>query len=228
MEEINEIRRNSFAVPDREIQGSSTTQVVEKMKSAHVSKNEISSVKPESVQSREMQQLNSEKPVKLERNRRRTKAHDVYIDIEAKFSVIERAYRVLRSLTNEFPYFQKCMLASNVCHSFWMIFPTGFCKFLPNCDSTVTLVDESGVECETTYLFDRRGLSAGWRRFSISHKLLKGDILVFQLIDHCKFKVRIVRVYDVDVLDAASCLMHMVASSGTTYSDVGKKQEKRG
>lgn len=36
---------------------------------------------------------------------------------------------------------------------------------------------------------DKTGLSGGWRGFSIAHKLLEGDALVFQLIKPCKFKV---------------------------------------
>jgi hypothetical protein len=34
------------------------------------------------------------------------------------------------------------------------------------------------------------GLSAGWRRgFSIAHKLLVGDIVIFHLVKPSKFKV---------------------------------------
>lgn len=60
---------------------------------------------------------------------------------------------------------------------------------LPSQDSTVILVDEWGKEYKTTYLIDRNGLSAGWRGFSISHRLLKGDILIFRLIGPCKLQV---------------------------------------
>jgi len=60
---------------------------------------------------------------------------------------------------------------------------------LPSSDTTVILVDEWGNEYKTSYLLERNGLSAGWRGFSISHRLLKGDLLIFRLIEPCKMKV---------------------------------------
>lgn len=62
---------------------------------------------------------------------------------------------------------------------------------LPKHDDTVVLVDESEQEFETKYLVDKNGLSGGWRGFSIAHKLLEKDVLVFQLIAPCKFKVMV-------------------------------------
>lgn len=43
---------------------------------------------------------------------------------------------------------------------------------LPEHDSTLILVDESGKEFKTNYLKVRHGLSAGWRWFSIAQGLL--------------------------------------------------------
>lgn len=60
---------------------------------------------------------------------------------------------------------------------------------MPKHDETVVLVDEDDQEFSTKYLVHKFGLSAGWRGFSISHKLLEGDALVFQLIKNWKFKV---------------------------------------
>lgn len=51
------------------------------------------------------------------------------------------------------------------------------------------LVDEEKQEFNAKFLVHKIGLSGGWRGFSIAHKLLEGDALVFQLIDHWKFRV---------------------------------------
>ena len=69
--------------------------------------------------------------------------------------------------------------------------PNHFCrKNLPRNDATVTLIDEEGDEVPTVYLARKAGLSGGWRGFSISHELVDGDALVFQLIEPTVFKVR--------------------------------------
>ena len=68
--------------------------------------------------------------------------------------------------------------------------PTKFCgDHLPSCDCTIVLVDEDGRACETKFLAQKSGLSAGWRGFSIEHKLQEGDAVVFQLIKPTTFKV---------------------------------------
>lgn len=68
--------------------------------------------------------------------------------------------------------------------------PKKFClAHLPDQDETVVLVDENEEEHDTKYLVDKNGLSGGWRGFSIAHKLLDEDVLVFQLVESCKFKV---------------------------------------
>lgn len=65
-----------------------------------------------------------------------------------------------------------------------------FCKkHLPDKDITITLEDESGKEYQLKYIAYKTGLSAGWRQFSAMHKLLEGDVLVFQLVEPTKFKV---------------------------------------
>lgn len=155
--------------------------------------------------------------IKRKGTSKRTRMNDLYDDVESKYSVKERAARVLSSLTDEFPSFGKCMLPSNVAHGFWMHLPKSFCNMhLPSHDTTVILVDEWGNEYKTSYLLERNGLSAGWRGFSISHRLLKGDILIFHLIEPCKMKVYIVRVNDQDVVGAALCLMNFDTSKKST------------
>ncbi|GFP84561.1 B3 domain-containing protein os01g0234100 [Phtheirospermum japonicum] len=105
---------------------------------------------------------------------------------------MERADRVLTRLEAELelPFFLKCMLPSNVSHGFWLHLPRKFCNVhLPNHDASIILVDEWGNEYKTSYLLERHGLSAGWRGFSIAHRLLKGDILIFHLTEPCKLQV---------------------------------------
>lgn len=68
--------------------------------------------------------------------------------------------------------------------------PTPFCKLhLPRTDCAVILEDESGEQCEIKYISDKTGLSAGWRKFAVGHKLLEGDVLLFHLVEPTKFKV---------------------------------------
>ncbi|XP_073127945.1 B3 domain-containing protein Os06g0194400-like [Henckelia pumila] len=162
--------------------------------------------------------------------RKRTGYRDMYEDVEAMFSVMERAERVLSQLENKHPHFLKCMQMSNVSHGFWLILPKLFCSLhLPNRDSSIVLVDEWGNEYKTSYLIGRHGLSAGWRGFSVSHRLLKGDILIFHLIEPCKLKVHIVRVNGADIIGAALCLMKWNTSDGELDSaeDPAKKEKKK-
>lgn len=68
--------------------------------------------------------------------------------------------------------------------------PVPFCKlFLPNKDTTVTIEDENGEEFGVKYIANKTGLSAGWRKFVSGNKLLEGDVLIFQLVGPCRFKV---------------------------------------
>ena len=55
----------------------------------------------------------------------------------------------------------------------------------------MVLEDENGKLYETKYLSDKTGLSAGWRGFSIAHKLLQGDVIVFHLVMPNKFMVTV-------------------------------------
>ncbi|PSS19195.1 B3 domain-containing protein [Actinidia chinensis var. chinensis] len=161
--------------------------------------------------------------------KKRTRIEDLYDNDEAKFSVMERAEEVLANVADGFPSFVKCMLPSNVTHGFWLqILPTIFCKLhLPMHDTTLILEDEWGMKYEANYLVERHGLSAGWRGFSQSHRLLKGDILVFHLIRPCTLKVHIVRVYGLDEVDAALCLMNLVAPAKRKCSEKNIKTRKK-
>jgi hypothetical protein len=68
--------------------------------------------------------------------------------------------------------------------------PLRFCrKYLPKANEWITLVDQNEDETQTYYLHLKTGLSAGWRKFSLDHKLVDGDCLVFELIKRNTFKV---------------------------------------
>ncbi|XP_047976146.1 B3 domain-containing protein Os03g0184500-like isoform X3 [Salvia hispanica] len=181
------------------------------------------------LKSKDIQASASPKKSKSSIARKRTRFADLYDNIEAQYSVVERAERVGQHLENELPHFVKYMLPSNVSHGFWLHLPKNFCsKYLPKHDTSIELVDEWGNEYTTSYLIDRHGLSAGWRGFSISHRLLKGDILFFHMTAPCKFKVHIVRVHDADVVSAALCLMDMDASASGSGNVLVKTDKRRG
>lgn len=70
--------------------------------------------------------------------------------------------------------------------------PGLFCRsHLPDKDTTITLEDENAKQFNIKYIAYKTGLSAGWRQFAVAHKLLEGDVLVFQLVKPTKFKVMV-------------------------------------
>ncbi|GKG09294.1 B3 DNA binding domain-containing protein, partial [Tanacetum coccineum] len=71
-------------------------------------------------------------------------------------------------------------------------------------------VDKDDQEFNTKYLDRKTGLSGGWKAFSVAHKLLAGDVLVFQLIGHWKMKVYIVRASGLNDIDGALGLLNLV------------------
>lgn len=68
--------------------------------------------------------------------------------------------------------------------------PGPFCKIhLPGKDTEVILENEHSEEFPIKYIANKTGLSAGWRKFVSGNKLVEGDVLIFQLIGPCRFKV---------------------------------------
>ncbi|XP_019055393.1 PREDICTED: B3 domain-containing protein Os01g0234100-like isoform X2 [Nelumbo nucifera] len=125
-------------------------------------------------------------------------------------SAMERAREVRMNLEPEFPSFVKVMLRSHVTNGFWLGLPAKFClSNLPKQDTTIALVDENGQETPAKYLAQRVGLSGGWRGFSIAHKLVEGDVLIFQLVTVTKFKVYIIRENDLTEVDGALGLLNL-------------------
>ncbi|CAK8562398.1 unnamed protein product [Lathyrus sativus] len=127
----------------------------------------------------------------------------------------------LRSnLQQEFPSFVKSLVRSHVASCFWMGLPVAFCKrHLPDKDITITLEDESGREYKTKYIACKTGLSAGWRQFSAVHKLLEGDVVVFQLVEPTKFKVYIIRATR-ELENQESCSKQKVGGKNNIDTDV--------
>ncbi|KAK9286164.1 hypothetical protein L1049_014546 [Liquidambar formosana] len=156
---------------------------------------------------------------------------DLYSDhVKAESPAMERAEEIRASLAAEFPSFVKLMLQSHVTRGFWLGLPKRFCDLhIPRVDHTVVLEDESGEETETKYLGEKVGLSAGWRGFSIAHKLLEGDVVVFHLVRPSKFKVYIVRSNSLDEVDGALGLLNLEASSKRVDLDtkMGENAEEK-
>ncbi|KAM5549256.1 B3 domain-containing protein Os01g0234100-like [Rosa sericea] len=148
---------------------------------------------------------------KLKRCKQAT-VESLYDTSEAQCSVMERAKKLEANLAPEFPRVAKVMRPSSVTGGFCLSLPKKFCgDHLPRQDTMIVLEDESGREFQTKYLVGKAGLSAGWRGFSIAHKLLAGDVVVFQRVTPSKFKVYIVRSSGLDVADCALGLVKLDA-----------------
>ncbi|XP_042496240.1 B3 domain-containing protein Os01g0234100-like [Macadamia integrifolia] len=117
------------------------------------------------------------------------------INDEAGSTSMKKAKQLQMKLAIEkMPTFMKFMRPSHVSGCFWLKLPADFCELnLSKEDCIITLVDESGEEYKTKYLAEKVALSGGWKAFSVAHKLVPEDTLLFQLINASKFKVYIIR-----------------------------------
>ncbi|CAI9104356.1 OLC1v1003011C1 [Oldenlandia corymbosa var. corymbosa] len=128
--------------------------------------------------------------------------------VEVPSSVMQRAEAVQENLDAKFPSFIKPMIRSNVTKGFWLSLPKIFCHLhLPSQDATIILEDEHLRQYSTKYLVARRGLSAGWKGFSIAQNLVEGDVLVFHMVKRYKIKVYIIRSSLLNEVDAALSLV---------------------
>ncbi|PIA56423.1 hypothetical protein AQUCO_00700624v1 [Aquilegia coerulea] len=129
---------------------------------------------------------------------------------KAKQCAKERAEEVQANLDPGFPSFVKIMLPSHVSGGFWLGLPTKFCiSHLPKEDVMMTLIDENQEELLAKFLPRKNGLSGGWKGFSIAHKLVEGDVLVFHLIKDTKFQVYIIRAYGLGGIDGVVGLLSL-------------------
>ncbi|GFQ05081.1 B3 domain-containing protein os01g0234100 [Phtheirospermum japonicum] len=122
------------------------------------------------------------------------------------------------SLSNEHSSFLKVLVRSHVGSCFWMGLPVPFCKIhLPSRDTIVVLENENGEEFPIKYIANKTGLSAGWRKFVTGNILVEGDVLIFQLIAPCRFKVYVIRANDLPEVDGALSLL--ILDSQTKQND---------
>ncbi|KAJ0754160.1 putative transcription factor B3-Domain family [Helianthus annuus] len=127
---------------------------------------------------------------------------------------MSRAKEIQSSLGNEFPSCIKVMLSSQVTSGFCTGLPAHFCKsFLSKEDVIFVLEDESGKKSEVKYIAQRHILSAGWNNFAVTHKLEKGDVLLFHLVEKTKFKVYILKDDYSNEADVAVSLLNLEAHS---------------
>ncbi|XP_057537702.1 B3 domain-containing protein Os01g0234100-like isoform X2 [Amaranthus tricolor] len=141
--------------------------------------------------------------------------------IKERSSSMKEAEKVNANLSAKYPSFIKFMLKSHVSGGFWLGLPSKFCdNHLPIHDTKMVLVDEAGQEFDTTYLAGKKGLSAGWRGFSIHQNLHAGDALVFHLIAPTKFKIYIIREQNLGEVDRVLGLPNI------DYSSLGKRKSE--
>lgn len=118
---------------------------------------------------------------------------------EQQQRAFRRAEKLQDGLDPNNPSFVKTMVRSHVSSCFWLGLPTSFCKQnLPPTEFRMVLEDEDGVEFDAIYIGKRTGLSGGWRGFAMHHNLEDGDSLVFELAEHDRFKIYIIKAIDDD------------------------------
>ncbi|XP_058215828.1 B3 domain-containing protein Os01g0234100-like isoform X1 [Rhododendron vialii] len=143
---------------------------------------------------------------------KQSKSAMIGLPVEVKTPAMIRAEEIKSSLGCEFPSFVKPLVRSNVSSCFWMGLSGPFSKsHLPEKDTSVILEDESGEQFQVKYIQGRWGLSGGWRSFAMGHKLLEGDVLIFQLVEPNKMKVYIVRANGLTEVDGALSLLNLDA-----------------
>ncbi|KAF8719452.1 hypothetical protein HU200_024169 [Digitaria exilis] len=123
---------------------------------------------------------------------------------EQQQRAFRRAEKLQDGLDSNNPAFVKTMVRSHVSSCFWLGLPTNFCKqYLPPREFRMVLEDEDGVEFDAVYIGNRTGLSGGWRGFAMHHNLEDGDSLVFELAEHDRFKIYIIKAIDEDDVEEA-------------------------
>lgn len=106
----------------------------------------------------------------------------------------KNAEKIQSNLTSGNPSFIKTMVRSHVYSCFWLGLPSRFCEdHLPKTTVDIVLEAEDGSEYDAVYIGTRSGVSGGWRAFALDYKLDAGDALLFELTDHWRFKVYVVR-----------------------------------
>ncbi|KAF5198555.1 B3 domain-containing protein [Thalictrum thalictroides] len=152
---------------------------------------------------------------------------------EVKFaSDEERAYAIQcaqnfqHNLLSGHPCFIKSMVRTQVYSCFWLGIPTEFClNHLPSDDVTIVLEDEDGVEYNSVYLADRKGLSGGWRAFALAHKLDDGDALVFELTEPRRLEIYVFKAFELHTRKVVKNSVEKTnINSGKMTSKMGDKK----
>ncbi|KAL4568711.1 hypothetical protein LXL04_024326 [Taraxacum kok-saghyz] len=146
-----------------------------------------------------------------------------------------RAEKFQSSLDTKHPTCLKLLVKAHVDVSagYWMGFPQPFSKlFLPKIDTDMILEDENGEIHHVKYIANKYGLSAGWKKFASDHKLLEGDVIIFQLVEPFKLKVYIIRANDLNEENGALSLITFEAHTEQTLLETGtpsttKRKSKR-
>ncbi|XP_024360464.1 B3 domain-containing protein Os03g0619800 [Physcomitrium patens] len=95
-----------------------------------------------------------------------------------------RALQAASSLELVKPNVLVVMTKSHVYRGFLLSIPKRFSKdWLPSETKEVTLTNKSGHTWPAKWLASQGGLSAGWRRFSLDHRLEEHDVCVLELVD---------------------------------------------
>ncbi|OEL32776.1 B3 domain-containing protein [Dichanthelium oligosanthes] len=116
---------------------------------------------------------------------------------EQQQRAFRRAEKLQDGLDPNNPSFVKTMVRSHVSSCFWL-------ENLPPREFRMVLEDEDGVEFDAVYIGNRTGLSGGWRGFAMHHNLEDGDSLVFELAEHDRFKIYIIKAIDDDAEEGES------------------------
>ncbi|XP_073309000.1 B3 domain-containing protein Os01g0234100-like isoform X3 [Primulina huaijiensis] len=150
---------------------------------------------------------NKKKEEEKDRNfRRPVMCKGATVNSASCFCALARAKKVEANLSPEFPSCVKIVTQLQVPggKEQYLVLPKKFCyEHLPIVNDAVVFVDENEKEFSVGYRFSNCRFRIGWKSFSNANRLLKGDVLVFHLIEHCKFKVYIVRSCRATKVDGA-------------------------
>ncbi|XP_024356629.1 B3 domain-containing protein Os12g0592300 isoform X1 [Physcomitrium patens] len=107
------------------------------------------------------------------------------------------ALKAARALNLVKPNTLVVMSKGHVYKGFLLGIPKQFSKdWLPSESKEITLANKSGHRWTVKWLPSHGGLSAGWRRFSLDHRLEEYDVCVFELVDKAHF-VLLVHIFRV-------------------------------
>ncbi|XP_010453458.1 PREDICTED: putative B3 domain-containing protein At5g58280 [Camelina sativa] len=117
-----------------------------------------------------------------------------FASYEEKVGALNAAEEFQSCLESPYPSFVKSMVRSHVYSCFWLGLPSRFCVDNFSEETIdVVLEDEEGEEYEAVYIGKRSGLSGGWKKFALDHKLDDGDALLFELVEPNRFKIYVFR-----------------------------------